>query len=531
MKFFQSRALAIAVVILTAAMLIGTVVLTSLYFANIELIRTPSMFLEGEYSIDGGDFIPFDPDEPIYKPFHTITFKGTFPEETLKYYNELSISTKNLWYTWKLADGTVLFEHQFITLDDFLEDFFDVGEENEYSEEEKQEYRNSIIRHSPLEYNMADTPGYTAYAFPIDAEEYADIGIDSDTEMIFEFVNPYEYMPRTFNELTKFTLSYGSGSVFGIGNYYRMFRNELPGIALFIIVCLFGLFFFPIAGFIFWEIDYKYLTFGLMCFFCGLYMLTQTLSSYLPMWITDMALCPLIDRMSGYLFIITLIIYFRANLSHPASRAAAGLMAAGFALITAASAVLHLTTVCDVIRTGVYVNIIIAVDSVIMIFLLNKELRSAGKQDLRHIILFIVSWVPLAVTLIIDIIDIFVGINGSDFTMYGLAVTIAAQTVRLVFDLRQQYRDAIRYQQIQKELYEAKVAVMTSQIQPHFMYNALTSIAMMCTIDPPTAQEATVTFAKYLRGNMDSLKQTKPVPFERELDHLKKYLYIEKLRF
>lgn len=83
----------------------------------------------------------------------------------------------------------------------------------------------------------------------------------------------------------------------------------------------------------------------------------------------------------------------------------------------------------------------------------------------------------------------------------------------------------------EKEAYEAKVAVMASQIRPHFMYNALTSIAMMCQIDPETAQEATITFAKYLRGNMDSLKQTKPVPFEVELEHLKKYLYIEKLRF
>ena len=30
---------------------------------------------------------------------------------------------------------------------------------------------------------------------------------------------------------------------------------------------------------------------------------------------------------------------------------------------------------------------------------------------------------------------------------------------------------------------------------------------------------------------MDSLRQTAPVPFETELGHLKKYLYIEKLRF
>ena len=84
---------------------------------------------------------------------------------------------------------------------------------------------------------------------------------------------------------------------------------------------------------------------------------------------------------------------------------------------------------------------------------------------------------------------------------------------------------------MQKELYEAKVSVMVSQIQPHFMYNALSSIAMLCKINPDTAYNATITFSDYLRCNMDSLKQQTPVPFEKELEHLKKYLYIEQLRF
>lgn len=83
----------------------------------------------------------------------------------------------------------------------------------------------------------------------------------------------------------------------------------------------------------------------------------------------------------------------------------------------------------------------------------------------------------------------------------------------------------------EKELYESKVKLMVSQIQPHFLYNALSSIAMLCKLDPDTASTATITFAQYLRGNMDSLKQTAPIPFEQELEHLKKYLYIEKLRF
>jgi sensor histidine kinase YesM len=99
------------------------------------------------------------------------------------------------------------------------------------------------------------------------------------------------------------------------------------------------------------------------------------------------------------------------------------------------------------------------------------------------------------------------------------------------YSAKENIRIATEQERAEKELYEAKVQIMVSQIRPHFMYNALTSIAMMCEIDPKTAKEATITFAKYLRCNMDALKQTAPVPFEQELEHLKKYLYIEKLRF
>lgn len=112
-----------------------------------------------------------------------------------------------------------------------------------------------------------------------------------------------------------------------------------------------------------------------------------------------------------------------------------------------------------------------------------------------------------------------------------LADTIADLALEIDRYTQENIRIAVEKERTEKELYEAKVSVMVSQIRPHFMYNALTSISMMCTIDPETAQEATDIFAKYLRENMDSLKQTKPVPFEIELAHLEKYLYIEKLRF
>ena len=40
-----------------------------------------------------------------------------------------------------------------------------------------------------------------------------------------------------------------------------------------------------------------------------------------------------------------------------------------------------------------------------------------------------------------------------------------------------------------------------------------------------------IAFSKYLRGNMDSISQKYPIPFETELEHIKNYCAIELLRF
>lgn len=81
------------------------------------------------------------------------------------------------------------------------------------------------------------------------------------------------------------------------------------------------------------------------------------------------------------------------------------------------------------------------------------------------------------------------------------------------------------------KLEEARLNLMFSQIRPHFMYNSLTAIAQLCTIDPKRAQRATIDFSNYLRGNLDSVNYTQPIPFSQELKHLKTYLSLEILRF
>lgn len=81
------------------------------------------------------------------------------------------------------------------------------------------------------------------------------------------------------------------------------------------------------------------------------------------------------------------------------------------------------------------------------------------------------------------------------------------------------------------ELMESKNAIFLSQIQPHFLYNSLTSIYSLCESDPEKAKLAIVDFSKYLRANLDSLKQKKLIGFNEELNHIKAYLRLEKLRY
>ena len=78
---------------------------------------------------------------------------------------------------------------------------------------------------------------------------------------------------------------------------------------------------------------------------------------------------------------------------------------------------------------------------------------------------------------------------------------------------------------------EQRIQIMLSQIKPHFLYNALGTIEELCDSDPKSAKAATVKFARYLRGNMNSLSEVNTIPFEKELEHTRLYLDLEQLRF
>ena len=78
---------------------------------------------------------------------------------------------------------------------------------------------------------------------------------------------------------------------------------------------------------------------------------------------------------------------------------------------------------------------------------------------------------------------------------------------------------------------EQRIKIMMSQIQPHFLYNTLSSIQALCLADPEKAFDVTEKLGTYLRQNIDSLDQPQLIPFEKELEHTRVYSEIEMIRF
>lgn len=82
-----------------------------------------------------------------------------------------------------------------------------------------------------------------------------------------------------------------------------------------------------------------------------------------------------------------------------------------------------------------------------------------------------------------------------------------------------------------EEIENLQLNMVITQMQPHFVFNVLNIIYYLCAKDTKLAQTAIDNFSSYLRTNIDSLVSDELAPFSKELEHVKNYLDLEKLRF
>ncbi len=112
-----------------------------------------------------------------------------------------------------------------------------------------------------------------------------------------------------------------------------------------------------------------------------------------------------------------------------------------------------------------------------------------------------------------------------DYTIHGISLTYVGLTVSMLIIYTSIYLKKRKLIESQRN------ALMLSQINPHFIYNTLSTIAAMCDVSPSQAKNLTIDFSRYLRKNLSSVTNENNIPFEEELSHVECYLKIEKARF
>ncbi len=147
----------------------------------------------------------------------------------------------------------------------------------------------------------------------------------------------------------------------------------------------------------------------------------------------------------------------------------------------------------------------------------NPDITKEERQLCRYHLFFIVP--PLVA-------------GALQLAFYGISVAWVATTFSVIFYyVNDQLFQLRKIQKLENDLMQSKISVMLSQIQPHFLYNALVVIKQLCDVDPPKAKEAVVEFSHYLRANLDSLTLQGGIPFSSELGHIENYLALEQKRF
>lgn len=100
----------------------------------------------------------------------------------------------------------------------------------------------------------------------------------------------------------------------------------------------------------------------------------------------------------------------------------------------------------------------------------------------------------------------------------------------VLYDLTEQQRKEKELLDLENELQMIRLRNFTSQMQPHFLYNALGSIQEIVLDDPAYASDLIGDFTIHLRSCIRAMANDAPIPFEQELANIRAYVNIERMR-
>ena len=122
---------------------------------------------------------------------------------------------------------------------------------------------------------------------------------------------------------------------------------------------------------------------------------------------------------------------------------------------------------------------------------------------------------------------VFLGLRAAlDVLVYGSLVGVC----QAITNFRSSQERERRAAELEARLASAKLQALRMQINPHFLFNTLNSIAALVYINPRAADEMLGDLSGLLRRSLDSMEEQE-IPLAQELEFIGAYLNIEKKRF
>ena len=112
-------------------------------------------------------------------------------------------------------------------------------------------------------------------------------------------------------------------------------------------------------------------------------------------------------------------------------------------------------------------------------------------------------------------------------TFFYLLLVLVYYLVIYYYNLQEKTKAEGRLNEMVRE---SELNLLKSQINPHFLFNSLNSISSLTITNPEQAREMTIKLSDFLRYSV-SMGNNRFSTLGKELEHIRKYLDIEKVRF
>ncbi|MBE6804547.1 MAG: hypothetical protein E7528_06590 [Ruminococcaceae bacterium] len=360
----------------------------------------------------------------------------------------------------------------------------------------------------------------------IDQEAYANLDLIS-TAVNFEPQNTYEIViEATCNMMPSLYMTPVISDIdytMTFSKIAQTFRSFLTGIVLF---C--GLFIFSYSAKKSFIISSKWLPVLCACVAIRMMISTEGYSvfSFLFPYL-DYESITLIICVSTFIIKLVALLFYSETLDLKINKNVIAIFCFVFLSLSLVAAVL------PYIIFSPYYYIIIQAATIPLDIIILSNICNCVVRKQPYAKLYLIGYITLSIGILVDCFYTNGIINFMSSQFMPICFTIFIITFVVIYfeKISKIFKTALKTVEVEKELEIANTSLMISQIQPHFLYNALNTIKYLIKRDPKSAEKAVISFSRYLRGNMESITQKSPIPFIDELEHTKHYCDIELLRF